>query len=79
MSNKINLKTINKGKMKNYFKSKRLLTKKGVATAEMVLIIAVLLVIIITVFYPQIKSILSTTFTTLSTWYNKALSNLGMF
>ena len=65
--------------MKNYMKRKSLLSKNGAATAEMVLIIAVILVIVITIFYPQLKNILSNTFNTIASWYNRSLSNLGIF
>lgn len=60
-------------------KRRKLCKNSGVATAETILIIAIMLVIVITVFYPQIKNILTNTFNTLETWYSTALSNLGMF
>ena len=70
---------INKGKFKNSMKRKELIGKSGTATAETVLIIAVLLVIIVTIFYPQISRMITNTMTNLVTWYENSLSNLGMF
>ena len=71
-------KRINKGKQKNLFKRKKLISNKGSATAETILIIAVVLVIIVTVFYPQIRSIINNTFVSISSWYSTALNNLGI-
>ena len=74
-----NIKIKNKGKHKNLLKRKELVGKKGTATAETILIIAVLLVIIVTVFYPQISRMVTNTMNNLVTWYENSLSNLGMF
>lgn len=71
-------KKMNKGKMKNLIKRKKLLGRNGSATAETILIIAIMLVLIITVFYPQIKNIINNTFISVSSWYNTALNNLGI-
>ena len=71
-------KRINKGKQKNLFKRKKIISNKGSATAETILIIAVVLVIIVTVFYPQIRSIINNTFVSISSWYSTALNNLGI-
>ena len=79
MSNKINRRKINKGKMKNYLKRKELISKNGSATAETVLIIAIVLVIILTVFYPTLSNIISDTLIRISAWYNNALFNIGMY
>lgn len=78
MKEQKNKKSINKGKQKNLFKRKNLISNRGSATAETVLIIAVVLVIIVTVFYPQIRSIINNTFVSISSWYNTALNNLGI-
>ena len=79
MSNKINQRKINKGKMKNYLKRKELISKNGSATAETVLIIAIVLVIILTVFYPTLRNIITETLSRISVWYSNALSNIGIF
>ena len=78
MKEQKNKKSIIKGKQKNLFKRKNLISNRGSATAETVLIIAVVLVIIVTVFYPQIRSIINSTFVSISSWYNTALNNLGI-
>ena len=79
MKKKNNLKKVNKGKLKNLLKRKNLLSNMGSATAETVLIIAIMLVIVITVFYPQISGILDTTFINIASWYNNALIRIGIF
>lgn len=74
----IKVKKINKGKAKNVFKRKLINTNQGSATAETVLIIAILLVIIITVFYPQIQNLITTTMITLDSWFFSNLSSIGI-
>lgn len=76
---KNNIKKVNKGKIKNMEKRSKLVEKSGTATAETVLIIAVLLVVIVTIFYPQISRMVTNTMNNLVTWYENSLSNLGMF
>lgn len=52
--------------------------KAGSATAETILVIAIFLVIIITIFYPQISGLISTTLTKISNWFNGSLNSLGI-
>lgn len=60
-------------------KNERKLSKKqGVVLAETVLIIAISLVIIITVFYPTFRNIVNETFASISSWYKSTLSSLGI-
>ena len=73
-----NPKKINKGKLKNLLKRKNLLRIRGSATAETILIIAVVLVIVITIFYPQMQKIINSTFESITLWYKSTLNNLGM-
>ena len=72
------LRKINKGKLKNLLKRRNLLGNSGSATAETVLIIAIVLVIIITIFYPQMRKIINTTFESITLWYKTALNELGI-
>ena len=73
-----NSRKINKGKLKNLLKRRNLLGNSGSATAETILIIAIILVIIITIFYPQMQRIMNTTFESINVWYRNTLNNLGI-
>ena len=64
----------NKAKIKNQLKRRMLTKKKGSATAETVLIIAIFLVLIITAFYPQINTVIANTFNSINNWYASALT-----
>lgn len=69
---------VNKGKLKNLLKRKQLFANSGSATAETILIIAVMLVIVITVFYPQIRSVITDTFASIAHWYFNTLNSMGV-
>lgn len=51
---------------------------KGSVLAETVLLIAISLVVIITIFYPTFKSIVNETLTSISNWFTTSLNTLGV-
>lgn len=55
-------------------KSKKV--KRGSELAQTVLITAIMVVIIATLFFPQIQAIFSTSMTKLSGWFNQILGTL---
>ncbi len=59
-------------------KCKKYTEKYGSALAETVLLIAISLVIIITIFYPTFKSIVNDTLISISDWFTNALNTLGV-
>ncbi|MDD3303451.1 MAG: hypothetical protein PHP54_00865 [Clostridia bacterium] len=68
-----------KGKILNFKKlSKKMNRKKGSAVAETILLIGISLVIIIVVFFPQLKSMMNDALVTISTWFKTTLSNIGI-
>ncbi|MBR5227719.1 MAG: hypothetical protein IKV94_03685 [Clostridia bacterium] len=58
----------NKKKRKNY--------KRGSELAQTVLITAVMIMLIATIFFPQIQGIFTTAMSKMSTWFNNALNIL---
>lgn len=60
---------INKAKQKKN-------TKRGSELAQTILITAVMVVLIATLFFPQIQGIFSSSMTKLSGWFDSILSNL---
>ncbi|MEG2348097.1 MAG: hypothetical protein RSB67_00425 [Clostridia bacterium] len=74
---------LNKGIKKNLNKILKIqnenqnYSKKGAALAESVLLIAISLVLVIVIFYPQITSLFNTLILTMTTWFNKAISVIG--
>lgn len=61
-------------KIKN---KKNVNSKKGSALAETVLLIAVSLVLIVVVFYPQISTAFTALTTALTGWFSNAIAMLG--
>lgn len=60
-------------------KSKNKLSRKrGSELAETVLIMAISVVLIVTLFYPQIVSLLSNTIASLGDWFTIAVSRIGI-
>lgn len=51
--------------------------KKGSALAETILIVAISLVLIVVIFYPQIKTLFETLMQSMSTWFSNAISVIG--
>lgn len=58
-------------------KIKNIKSKRGSALAETILVIAISLVLVIIIFYPQITTLFNSLLTTLSTWFNNSISILG--
>lgn len=50
--------------------------KRGSELAQTILITAVMIVIIITLFFPQIQSLLSTAMNKMTSWFNNILNIL---
>ena len=80
------MRTINKGKMKNLVKvnsvnidkkHEKINSRRGSELVETVLITAISLVIIVTVFYPQINAMFSVAMNNLGTWFNNAITQIG--
>lgn len=46
--------------------------------AEAILLIGISLVIVITVFYPQVKAMINDTILTISTWFKGTLDTIGI-
>lgn len=53
------------------------MSKKGAALAETILLIAISLVLVIVVFYPQITGLFNSLISTMTTWFNNAISSIG--
>lgn len=74
------MKKINKGKRKNLAKrmenpiTKDLNKKRGSALAETIILIAVSLVLAISLFYPEISSLLSNVISKMNSWVNSTMS-----
>lgn len=68
-------KKISKNKRNN--KSKNMLSKKrGSELAQTILITAIMIMLIATIFFPQIQSIFTSAMTKVSSWFNTALGAL---
>lgn len=65
-----------KALLRTKIKSKKNSLKRGSELAQTVLITAVMVVVIATLFFPQIQSIFSTSMTKLSGWFNQILGTL---
>lgn len=64
-------------KNKEKFKNKKVLSKKrGSELAQTILITAIMIMLIATIFFPQIQSIFTTAMTKVSGWFNTALGAL---
>lgn len=57
---------------------KKLKNKRGSATTEMVMIIAILVVILVTIFYPQLSNLINFSMNSIGVWFNNSLSKIGM-
>lgn len=69
-----------KAYLKSIIKSKKLVNKttgkRGSELAQTILITAVMVVLIATLFFPQIQSIFTTSMTKLSGWFNTVLNTI---
>ena len=50
--------------------------KRGSELAETVLITAIMVVVLVTIFFPQIQTIFSNSIAKLSTWFDKVLTTI---
>jgi uncharacterized membrane protein len=61
--------------IKSIIKSKNgVSNKRGSEMAETVLITAIMLVLVVTIFYPQMQTILTNALTTISTWISDTMA-----
>lgn len=61
--------------IKSIMKSKNNISnKRGSEMAETVLITAIMLVLVVTIFYPQMQTILTNALTTISTWISETMA-----
>ena len=61
--------------IKSIMKSKnKVSNKRGSEMAETVLITAIMLVLVVTIFYPQMQTILNSALTTISTWISETMA-----
>lgn len=61
--------------IKSIIKSKnKVSNKRGSEMAETVLITAIMLVLVVTIFYPQMQTILNSALTTISTWISETMA-----
>ncbi len=61
--------------IKSIMKSKnKISNKRGSEMAETVLITAIMLVLVVTIFYPQMQTILTNALTTISTWISETMA-----
>ena len=70
------IKALIKSKIKGKDLLKKLKNKRGSELAQTILITAVMVVLIATLFFPQIQSIFSTSMTKLSGWFNTVLNTI---
>lgn len=66
----------NKIKLKEIIKSKQ--KKKGALATEMILIIGIILVVLVTIFYPTFSSMINLVMSNMSIWFNNSLINMGL-
>jgi hypothetical protein len=71
----MNKKIFNKYIQKN---KKKLSRKRGSELAETVLIMAISIVLVVSLFYPQIVAILTSAVSNLETWFNNAIGQIGV-
>ena len=70
------IKALLKTKINNKTKDKLVNNKRGSELAQTILITAVMVVLIATLFFPQIQSLMSDSMTKMSGWFNSVLSSL---
>ncbi|MEG0872747.1 MAG: hypothetical protein RSE00_02045 [Clostridia bacterium] len=69
--------TKNKEKASAKASIKKIESKKGVALAETILLIAISLVLVIVLFYPSISGLFNTLLSNLNNWFSQALTRIG--
>lgn len=70
------IKAIIKSKIKGKELLKKAREKRGSELAQTILITAIMVVVIVTLFFPQIQSIFSTSMTKLSGWFDTVLNTI---
>lgn len=70
------IKALIKSKIKGKELIKKLRAKRGSELAQTILITAVMVVLIATLFFPQIQTIFSTSMTKLSGWFSNVLNTI---
>lgn len=70
------IKAIIKSKIKGRDLLKKTREKRGSELAQTILITAIMVVVIVTLFFPQIQSIFSTSMTKLSGWFDTVLNTI---
>lgn len=65
-------------KQKQCIKSRKLSKKRGSELAETILIIAISMVLIVTLFYPQISNLVSGSLSSMNNWFTAAMSQIGI-
>ena len=70
------IKALLKTKINNKTKEKIKSNKRGSELAQTILITAVMVVLIATLFFPQIQGLMSDSMTKMSGWFNSVLSSL---
>lgn len=59
-------------------KSKKLNKKRGSELAETILITAISVVLVVILFYPQMNTIFKKAIDSISTWFDDAISTIGV-
>lgn len=59
-------------------KSKNISKKRGSELAETVLITAISIVLVVILFYPQMSNIFKKAIDSISTWFDEAISTIGV-
>ena len=70
------IKAILKTRIKKEHINKKIKEKRGSELAQTILITAIMVVLIATLFFPQIQTIFSTSMTKLSGWFDSILNSL---
>lgn len=70
------IKALIKSKIKNKPKKQGVDKKRGSELAQTILITAVMVVLIATLFFPQIQSLFTNSMTKMTSWFNTVLNTL---
>lgn len=70
------IKALIKSKIKGKELINKVQEKRGSELAQTILITAIMVVVIVTLFFPQIQSIFSTSMTKLSGWFDTVLNSI---
>ncbi len=65
-------------KIRSYIKKEGLSKKKGAELAESILLIAISVVIVVTLFYPQINAVFTNVISNVVNWFNNAMFQIGI-